>query len=267
LTDDELLAAYAEWMRSWGARPRTIDARIGIARSRLRDWAGLDGLTAKNIREWLARPQLKSDWSRATYYGHIKAFCDWLYLEGIVDENPIANVRQPTPPKSVPRPLSEAEVRRVLEVAKGDERAWLLLALNAGLRAHEIAKLKGEDVTETSIYVVGKGGKPALLPTHPDVWALAEQYPRQGWWFPYNGDHIPGRLISLSVGKLFDDLGIEGSLHRCRHSYATRLLRAGVHIRRVQKLMRHANLDTTAAYTAVDEDELREAVLRLPSAS
>lgn len=29
--------------------------------------------------------------------------------------------------------------------------------------------------------------------------------------------------------------------------------------------MRHANLDTTANYTAVDEDELRAAILLLPS--
>jgi Phage integrase family len=49
-------------------------------------------------------------------------------------------------------------------------------------------------------------------------------------------------------------------VHRCRHVYATRLLRSGVNIRVVQQLMRHASLQTTAAYTAVDEDELRDAV-------
>jgi site-specific recombinase XerD len=55
-------------------------------------------------------------------------------------------------------------------------------------------------------------------------------------------------------------LGIEGSTHRCRHVYATRLLRSGANVTGVQRLMRHGSLETTAAYTAVDEGELRGAV-------
>jgi integrase/recombinase XerD len=55
-------------------------------------------------------------------------------------------------------------------------------------------------------------------------------------------------------------MGISGSIHRCRRVYGTRLLRAGVNIRTVQQLMRHSNLDTTAAYTAVNEVELRNAI-------
>ncbi len=66
-----------------------------------------------------------------------------------------------------------------------------------------------------------------------------------------------------SASQVFDALGIEGSIHRCRHVFGTRLLRQGVHIRTVQKLMRHASLSTTANYTAVDEDELRAAILTL----
>ena len=57
--------------------------------------------------------------------------------------------------------------------------------------------------------------------------------------------------------------GIEGSLHRCRHTYATELLRAGANIRVVQTLMRHASLSSTQIYTAVDENERREGIRRL----
>ena len=62
------------------------------------------------------------------------------------------------------------------------------------------------------------------------------------------------------MGKLFTALGISGSIHRVRHVYGTRLLRAGVNIRVVQKLMRHSSLATTATYTAVDESEMRSAI-------
>ena len=72
--------------------------------------------------------------------------------------------------------------------------------------------------------------------------------------------------VSLAVSNLFARLGIEGSLHRCRHTYGTRLLRSGANIRVVQTLMRHSNLTTTAKYTAVDESEQIEAIRRLAAA-
>jgi site-specific recombinase XerD len=147
-------------------------------------------------------------------------------------------------------------------------RDWIVLALLAGLRVHEIAKIRGEDVSRDGIYVKGKGGVEAVLPIHPDLWAMAQRYPRRGWWFPsHMGGHVEGDTISAHVSALFGPLGIDGSTHRLRHVYGTRLLRSGVHVRRVQRLMRHGSLETTALYTAVDEDELQAAINLLPSTS
>lgn len=58
-------------------------------------------------------------------------------------------------------------------------------------------------------------------------------------------------------------LGIEGSLHRCRHTYVTSLLRSGANIRVVQSLMRHQGLAVTARYLEVNDDERTDAVARL----
>jgi site-specific recombinase XerD len=144
--------------------------------------------------------------------------------------------------------------------------AWLTLALYAGLRAHEIAKIRGEDVTEDTIYVRGKGGVDAQIPTHPVVWALALDRPRTGWWFPSSAStlgHVRSTSVSTETTKLFTANGIEGSIHRCRHTYATQLLRAGANIRVVQELMRHKSLSSTQIYTAVDEEELRNGIAGL----
>jgi integrase len=230
-----------------------------MARSRLRDW-GPDGFTAENITAYLARPKLKK-WTRATYHAHLNDFCGYLVATGRLAENPMADIRRSRKPNSRPRPLSEPEMARVLAAARGPIRDWVLLALLAGLRASEIAKIRGEDVTESGIYVRGKGDKIEVLPCHADLWEIAQTHPAQGYWFP-GGDngHIRPQSISQSVGQFFRGLGIEGSIHRVRHVYGTRLLRAGVNIRTVQRLMRHSNLETTANYTAVDEDEMRAAV-------
>ena len=61
--------------------------------------------------------------------------------------------------------------------------------------------------------------------------------------------------------------GLSGSLHRCRHTYATTLLRSGVNIRVVQSLMRHESLSSTQAYTAVEDDERTAAVSGLDFAA
>ena len=255
----EIVNAYVQWLRSWGAAERTVEARRTLALARIKEW-GVEGMTAANLERFLSNSEW-SKWTRSTYHNHLTDFCAWLVATGRLSSNPMTGVRKPKRPKSSPRPLSEPEVAKVLAVVEGQTRDWIILALLAGLRVSEIAKIRGEDVTSDGLYVEGKGGTQITLPTHPDLWDMAQHYPRYGYWFPGNdGGHIRSQNISLTVGRLFHSMGISGSIHRCRHVYGTRLLRAGVHIRTVQRLMRHANLDTTAGYTAVDEDELRAAV-------
>jgi integrase len=255
--------AYEEWLRSW-ASERTTAARVRLARNRLAAWHGLDGFTRDNIQRYLGRPELRSPWSKSTYHAHFRDFCAWAVAAGLLEEDPMGAVRRTKRPRSNPHPLSEVEAERVLSAASGDMRTWVLLALFAGLRAHEIAKIRGEDVTEHCIYVQGKGGVRAELPTHPEIWARAQDYPRYGYWFSGSDDgHLRAGTLSARVGMFFGGLNIEGGVHRCRHLYCTRLLRTGVNIRTVQRLMRHASLETTAAYAAVDENEMRDAIGRL----
>ena len=256
----QLVTDYEKWMRSWGASERTVEARTRLARARLKAWGSPDGFTPERITEFLGRPEIKQ-WTRSTYHGHLTSLCDWLVATGHLDTSPMADLRKPRRPRPNPRPLTEPEVRRVMSVVDGRVRDWLLLALLAGLRVSEIAKIRGEDISPDGIYVLGKGDKPEMLPCHDDLWEVAQRYPRNGYWFPGpDNGHIRSQRISVTVSQLFHSLGIEGSIHRMRHVYGTRLLRLGVNIRTVQKLMRHANLETTATYTAVDEDEKRDAI-------
>jgi integrase len=252
-------------MRSWGASTNTIRARRVFAMRCFEEWGGVPSVT--KIQATMNHPEW-SDWTRSTYHTHLKNLCEWLLQAGYLRSDPMAEIRSPSRPHSEPRPLSEAELARVLEVAEGRVRDWIDLALLAGLRVHEIAKIRGEDVTEEGLYVHGKGGKRTTLPIHPDLWEMAQRYPRTGYWFPSpQGGHLQANRVSDVVSKLFDELGIEGSIHRCRHSHATRLLRAGVNLRVVQKLMRHSSIQTTAGYTAVDEAEMTAAVRLLPGGS
>jgi integrase/recombinase XerD len=253
--------AYRQWLRSWTSSEATVRARCILAESRIRAW-GVDGITTEHLEAWLSG---YTGWSRATYYQNAKSFCTWLHLTGRLPANPTDDLRAPRAPKSLPRPLSADQVRAVLTDATGDERAWLLLGLYQGLRAAEIAKIRGDAIADGMLFVLGKGAKPAYLPVHTEIATLAAGYPA-GFWFPGRVDgHISPNTVSTRVSRLFADHGIEGSLHRCRHSFGTNLVRNGVHVRKVQNLMRHESLATTAIYTALDSDELRDAINVLPS--
>jgi integrase/recombinase XerD len=148
-------------------------------------------------------------------------------------------------------------------------RAYIRLGAYQGLRVHEIAKVRSEDIDVHggSMTVTGKGGKTALLPLHDEVWELARNMPRTGWWFPSPnrpGHHVDGRAVGKAISDAMQRAGIaSGKAHRLRHYFGTELVRSGVNLRIVQTLMRHESPATTAIYTRVTLEEERAGLAAL----
>jgi site-specific recombinase XerD len=249
------ISEFSAWMRSWGAAEATIEARLSLLRNLSADLNILTA-TADQLATWLGNPAFQP-WTRVTYFSNMRCLFEWLHRTGQRLDDPTEGMRRPKEPRRKPRPLTPNEVVRILSAAQGHERTWVSLGLFAGLRAFEIAKFRGEDINEAELFVRGKGGKDAVLPTHPALWHLAQSYPRTGWWFPTNSatGHINPKTLTTKMTRLFASLDIQGSTHRARHTYGTNLLRGGANIRVVQELMRHESLATTAGYLRVEEAE------------
>lgn len=251
---------YEEWMRGHGLCARTIDQRVQFAHVRYAEW-GTWVLPPHVLSAWLAG---YSGWTKLTYFNHLSSIYKWLNVTDRLADNPMETLRRPHPPKPHPNPLTPSEVTTVFDGVTGHLRAWMLLAFYAGLRVHEVAKLRGEDIDQASIYVIGKGGQAATIPTHPELWELALTYPRVGPWFPSpkrGSVHVSADHISSMVADRFRSVGItSGSIHRLRATYGTTLRRAGVDIRLIQTLMRHSSLATTEHYLGVSEDERANAI-------
>lgn len=258
----DLVAAFVTYMTTRGLSPRTVDARAMFARARLREW-GTYAVDAALLDAYLAK---YSGHTRRTYHDHCQAFFSWLVETERLASNPLNALPRPPTPRPRPRPLAREDAARSLLGASGHLRAFLLLGRYAGLRAFEVAKFRGEDIDAESLYVLGKGAKEEVLPTHPVLWDLAQSYPRRGFWFPSDRapeGHIGSHWVTVQVSRHFAGLGITGASHRNRHLYGTELLRAGANVRVVQELMRHSDLATTIRYLGVDEEEKVAAIRKL----
>lgn len=254
---------YRQWLAELGLSANTINQRADFFEWRLRSWGTFD-VPAHQVTEWLND---HVGWTRLTYFNHLTSIYGWLNEIAPGHPNPLARFKRPRRPRPHASPLLDEEIDAALSTTTGDLRAWISLGYLAGLRAHEIAKIRGEDIDQVTLHVIGKGGLEAWLPTHPDLWAIAKSYPREGYWFPSvqaKRQHVSAGLIGMRVREHFRDLGItKGATHRLRHTYATHLSRNGVPTAVIQLMLRHQSIATTEAYIGVSAAELADAVRTL----
>ena len=263
-----------------GHSERTISARVGTIR-RLK-LAGVDPLaaTGAELEQWLAartapetgEPIKRS--SRATYRSHLRAWFGWLVESGRREDDPSLKLPSAKAPRGLPRPVSPGDVELIL-AACSDGRArqtaaYVTLAAYAGLRVHEIAKIRGEDIRADEITITGKGGVTATVPLVPIIARLAETMPRQGWWFPTTAasGHVHRCSVSSAISRAMRRAGVVGTPHALRHFYCTQILRAtGGDLRVTQRLARHASPATTAIYTQVLDETAARAATSIPGAA
>ena len=175
-----------------------------------------------------------------------------------------------TEPRKAPVVLSPEEVARLLEAAPGVKyKAALSVAYGAGLRVSEVANLKVSDIDSERMTLrveQGKGQRdryvmlsPQLLELLRDWWHAARP---QVWLFPGQNpiNPVTARQLNRAVtaAKTLAGISKRVSPHTLRHSFATHLLEQGVDIRVIQVLLGHAKLETTALYTRVAVNTVRD---------
>lgn len=270
------LARWGNWQRAQNITRRTIHERSQL----IRRWAvnlSIDPVTAgpEEVVDHLA--SLSSPATRQANFYILRAWFKWLLMTGHRDDNPMAFVGTPKCPRRRPRPMATAHLERLLNIRlKRRTRTMILLAAYQGLRVHEVAKMRGEDVDLLAgrLRVVGKGSVDVTLPLHPIIAEEALRYPRRGFWFPsYIGTHegkagstpVLPRSVSTVIGDAMRRAEVPGTPHSLRHWFGTELVRSGANLREAQELLRHASLQTTALYTDVADEERAAAILRLPT--
>lgn len=162
---------------------------------------------------------------------------------------------------------SRAQILQFLAAIKNlKHRALLTTCYATGLRIAEARRLKVSDIDgeRKSIHVrLGKGLKDRVVPLSPTLHLLLREYWREykpmDWLFPGRdgnpigqraAQHICDRACSSGKTSLWI------TTHTLRHCYATHSLEAGTNVRRIQLLLGHRSLTSTARYLRLATTEL-----------
>jgi integrase/recombinase XerC len=202
----------------------------------------------------------------------LRSFYRYLARENLADGAALSAVKSPKLPRTLPRPLSEADAVRAIADAGQEEEPWiaarnaalLTLLYGTGLRISEALSLKrGDAPLGESLTIIGKGSKERAVPVLAAVREAVDQYEqvcpfdsgRAGpLFFSRRGRPMSPREAQALMQNLRGRLGLPSSAtpHALRHSFATHLLQNGGDLRAVQELLGHASLSTTQKYTEVE---------------
>jgi integrase/recombinase XerD len=201
----------------------------------------------------------------------------WRYLE---DEGMLTAEQRTFFPRRVPRPRVEQDVRptyadddieTLLDACtnkdpeiEARDRAIILLLLESGMRVGELCCMRIEhmELTKRQARIRGKGGKwryafwAGRSAKELERYAQYRMHEREGVFFmsgkAHQGTPITYNTVRMLFRRLQKRSGIllpKGSpIHALRHTFAHKVLQAGVDGLYLQQLMGHADMQTTARY-------------------
>jgi site-specific recombinase XerD len=210
-------------------------------------------------------------WSPATINRH-RALLSLTYRlairNGKIKENPARLVRHRLEDNARIRFLSpeeETKLRKTIEAACPERIAELDVALNTGIRLGEQYRLRWEDVSFTRRMLSiprSKNGSTRHVPLNKAALGALESLAKRtsGSEFVCGGATEPRRWFEPVVKAA----SLEAFTWHClRHTFASRLVMAGVDIRTVQELLGHKTIGMTVRYSHLAPKHTLAAVERL----
>lgn len=241
-----------------------------------------------HIRRWVAQMHSGGRSARgiALILSGWRGFYVWLGRQGLIDHNPVQDVRAPKAGKPLPKALGVDEaVQLATHVQASDSPALQArdacmteLLYGCGLR---IGELVGLDVAGSAVargwidaqageaHVLGKGSKRRSVPVGQAALKALDQWlvNREAWasedpalFIGSRGQRLSPQHIRLRLKRRSRLAGLVTPVHphMLRHSYASHVLQSSGDLRAVQELLGHASISTTQVYTRLDFQHLAQ---------
>jgi len=180
---------------------------------------------------------------------------DW----GYVKENPVTKVKlHSETSNTIENILSVDDEEALLDASEDWLKPIILVSLYTGMRRSEVLNLqwKNVDLERNIIKVWGKGGQFRSIPMNQLVFNVISSQERvESRVFPYKFS-----TVRIYFERARDQAGLNLRFHDLRHTFATRLIEAGVDIITVQQLLGHYSVTVTQRYTHSSSETKRNAV-------
>ena len=296
---DRLQESYMEGYRARGVSQETVS----YTESRLDRWGRwlkkrrprvvIESIDVEMITRYIST--CSSFRSKATVYGTLstmRGFGDYLVGQGLWKINPLRWMKGPkvTPYSRLPKRIDHAHMEALWRAAAhrgGDYSSHLWVTIlgmlyGTGLRRGELARLNVDafDRTEGTLRIDGrKTGQERCVPLPEMVLRCLEAYlplrhnqleqfgllGETALLVSRNGQRLSGGAISNGIHDIASGAQVSfHSLHQFRHSCASDLLEAGVHLAEVQRILGHAVISTTVRYIHIADPQRRAAIALHP---
>ncbi|MBA2521907.1 MAG: tyrosine recombinase XerD [Solirubrobacterales bacterium] len=211
----------------------------------------------------------------------LRSFYRHLRRAELIEEDPTANVRPPRKGRPLPKVLSYAEVKMLLESVGGSDpadlrdRALLEVMYGCGLRASETTGLEATgsiDLRRGFLRAQGKGSKERIVPLGSQAAAAVTRYLRSGraelagssderaLFLNQRGGPLTRQGLYKVIQGRARAVGLSERMspHTLRHSFATHLLSGGCDLRSVQEMLLQSDFATTQIYTHLSAQRIKD---------
>lgn len=237
-------------------------------------WSALDSQQVRLYVAWRHRQGIGGR-SIQRSLSTLRTFFNYLLREGVVQNNPGADIQAPKSEKRLPKALGVDQMEQLLNADTDTplllrDLAMMELMYSSGLRLAELVSLDVNDVAGNDglLRVTGKGAKTRDVPVGSkareaiQIWlkqrATIAAMDEPALFVGKGGRRLNARSVQQRLKRLASQQGLEVpvSPHMLRHSFATHILESSGDLRAVQELLGHADISTTQVYTHLDFQHL-----------
>ena len=209
----------------------------------------------------------------------LRAFFSYLFLEGVITENPTIGLESPKVEKKLPEIMPLNNVELLLEQPEANDKkgirdkAMLEVLYGTGMRVTELINIHLDDVNlplefikcnhneKNRVIPLGSKAIDALntyikevrgnLVKDSDEKCLfvncnGSPMTRQGFW----------KIIKYYAKKA--NISEDITPHTIRHSFAAHLVENGCDLQSLQEMLGHSDISTTQVYTKLNKNKLKE---------
>ena len=231
----------------------------------------LADFTTANVRGFILYEQSRkvSPYTVQARVRSLKSFSSWLFQEGYLDQNLLAQLKLPKAPVKMVEPLTDAEIDKLINVQNPltaigcRDTAILITFLGTRIRESELSNLRFEDSNLEAGYlkVMGKGAKERVVPTgalgQKILWRYVFHFrpdPQNDLnnflFLTLDGKKLQPNAIRLLLKRWGRKAGVPRlHAHLCRHTYATKFLTHNCgDVFRLQQILGHSTLEMVRRY-------------------